>query len=345
MDVLIVGGGVAGLEALLGLRAMAGDRVGLALAAPDSDFSYRPLAVAEPFALGHAYRVPLVEFADDAGAELVVDAAVAVDDRPARCACAAAARGLRRAVVAPGARAVAGVEGAVTWWPGGDPEVYGGLLRDIDEGYSKRIAIVVPPGAVWPLPAYELALMTAGEARRWDTTTSSVTVVTPERGRCRCSARRPSAAVTEELSALGSSSRPARRAAREGGHQARAGGERVEVQRVFAVPRLVGPGARGPAGRRGGVHRSPATTRASRARAHVGGGRRRRLADQVRWPGHTPGAARGRRDRAPGRREDPPEPGEPVLHGRLLVGRRSRPPGPRRRRGRAAVVAAGQGRR
>ena len=42
----------------------------------------------------------------------------------------------------------------MTWWPGGDPETYGGLLRDIDEGYSKRIAIVVPPGAVWPLPAY-----------------------------------------------------------------------------------------------------------------------------------------------------------------------------------------------
>ena len=59
-------------------------------------------------------------------------------------------------IVAPGARAVSGVEGAVTWWPGGDPETYGGLLRDIDEGYSKRIAIVVPPGAVWPLPAYEL---------------------------------------------------------------------------------------------------------------------------------------------------------------------------------------------
>ena len=38
-----------------------------------------------------------------------------------------------------------GVEGAVTWWPGGDPEAYGGLLRDVDEGYSKQIAIVVPP--------------------------------------------------------------------------------------------------------------------------------------------------------------------------------------------------------
>ena len=94
MDVVIAGGGVAGLEALLGLHAMAGDRVRLTLVAPDPDFSYRPLAVAEPFGLGHAHRVPLSQFAEDAGAELVVDAARRRRRRGARaCACATAARG------------------------------------------------------------------------------------------------------------------------------------------------------------------------------------------------------------------------------------------------------------
>ena len=52
MDVVIAGGGVAGLEALLALHSMAGERVSLRLIAPDPDFSYRPLAVAEPFAHG-----------------------------------------------------------------------------------------------------------------------------------------------------------------------------------------------------------------------------------------------------------------------------------------------------
>ena len=75
-------------------------------------------------------------------------------------------------LVAPGARPVAGPAGALTWWPGGDPEAYGGLLRDLEEGYAKRLAIVVPPGATWPLPAYELALMTAGEAAGMGQTTS-----------------------------------------------------------------------------------------------------------------------------------------------------------------------------
>ena len=56
------------------LHAIVGDRVRLTLAAPERDFSYLPLAVAEPFGLGHAYRVPLSQFADDADADLVVDA-------------------------------------------------------------------------------------------------------------------------------------------------------------------------------------------------------------------------------------------------------------------------------
>ena len=41
----------------------------------------------------------------------------------------------------------------------------GGLLADVEEGYAKRVAFVVPEGAGWPLPAYELALMTAWDAR------------------------------------------------------------------------------------------------------------------------------------------------------------------------------------
>jgi sulfide:quinone oxidoreductase len=47
--VLIAGGGVAALEATLALRALADERVAITLVAPESDFVYRPLAVAEPF--------------------------------------------------------------------------------------------------------------------------------------------------------------------------------------------------------------------------------------------------------------------------------------------------------
>ena len=59
--VVIVGGGVAGLESLLALRALAGDRVALTLVSNDDWFVDRPMTVAEPFGLGSAARLSLPE--------------------------------------------------------------------------------------------------------------------------------------------------------------------------------------------------------------------------------------------------------------------------------------------
>ena len=67
-QVLIAGGGVAALEALLALRHLAGDRVSIELHAPRRDFVYRPLAVAEPFGIGQALRFDLAEIAKSHGA-------------------------------------------------------------------------------------------------------------------------------------------------------------------------------------------------------------------------------------------------------------------------------------
>src|SRR5918994_1950993 len=66
--VLIAGGGVAGLEALLALRDLAGDRLAVTLLAPEREFTYRPMAVAVPFARGHMQRRELADVTGDAGA-------------------------------------------------------------------------------------------------------------------------------------------------------------------------------------------------------------------------------------------------------------------------------------
>jgi 2-polyprenyl-6-methoxyphenol hydroxylase-like FAD-dependent oxidoreductase len=57
LQVLIAGAGVAGLEAALALDALAGEAVAVTLLDPAEHFEYRPMAVAEPFSLGHARAI------------------------------------------------------------------------------------------------------------------------------------------------------------------------------------------------------------------------------------------------------------------------------------------------
>src|SRR5215218_109904 len=322
MNVVIAGGGVAGLEALLALHKIAGDRVTLTLIAPEPDFSYRPMAVAEPFALGSAHRVPLDTLTQEVGAELVQAAVTAVDDAAGELRLDdGGTRSFDAVIVAPGGRAVSGVDGATTWWPGGDPEIYGGLLRDIEEGYNKSLAMVVPPGSVWPLPVYELALMTAGEARAMGHDDVEVIVVTPEHAPISLFGEEASAAVADELrsAGVGLKTGVVGRVER-GGLALEPVGEHLDVQRVFAVPRLLGPGLDGlPADDEGFIVVDDA--------ARVDGCERTWAAgDGVVSPVKFGGLAthQARRAVAAIARlagvHDAPDPGEPVLHGRLLVG-------------------------
>jgi sulfide:quinone oxidoreductase len=73
-EVVIAGGGVAGLEAAFALHELAGDRVRVRIVAPTDEFVYRPMSVAEPFTEGWASHYPLSKLADRAGAELLQDA-------------------------------------------------------------------------------------------------------------------------------------------------------------------------------------------------------------------------------------------------------------------------------
>ena len=78
-EVLIAGAGPAGLEAALALRDLAGERVRITLLAPEDELTYRPVSVAEPFALGATRRYPLDAIARDVGAARVVDRLASVD--------------------------------------------------------------------------------------------------------------------------------------------------------------------------------------------------------------------------------------------------------------------------
>ena len=178
--VLIAGGGVAGLEAALALRALAGDRVAITLVAAQPRFVYRPLSVGVPFGGAATAGVDLLAIADDRRFDLLLDRVEAIDlDRSSLRTAAHGALPYDHAVLALGARPLSALPGALTFRGPQDVARFGELLGTLEHGDGGRIAFVARSATSWTLPLYELALMTA----RWATRREldcQVLVVTPE---------------------------------------------------------------------------------------------------------------------------------------------------------------------
>jgi sulfide:quinone oxidoreductase len=179
--VLIAGGGVAALEASLALRSLAEDRVSVELLAPESQFWYRPLAVAEPFDLGQVRHFNLPELAAAAGASFSPGSLTGVD-AGGKLAQTSAGSSVPYDVllVACGAVPTPAVPGALTFRGPADTEKIRQLLEEIAAGQVGRVAFAVPWGAVWSLPLYELALMTAAYLDAHDVDDVELLLVTPE---------------------------------------------------------------------------------------------------------------------------------------------------------------------
>ena len=179
--VVIAGGGIAGLETLLALTDLAEDRVRVTLVAPEADFETKPLRTAEPFSVDHVRRFDLAAVCREHGAEFVLDALDSVDAAEHRVALRSGETlAYDDLVLALGARPRAPFPRALTFGADADTGVLAGLLSDLEQGFSKSAAFVVPPGVSWPLPLYELALMTAGEVAAMGVDQVSLEVITPE---------------------------------------------------------------------------------------------------------------------------------------------------------------------
>jgi sulfide:quinone oxidoreductase len=245
--VLIAGGGVAGVEAALALRDQARGAVALTLLSPEPDFVYRPMAVQEPFSYGSAARYPLSSIARDVDAELIQDAFAWVEAGQ-RVAHTASGEQLAydALLLALGARAHPRYAHAITIDDRRLDAVLHGLIQDIEGGYVKRLVFLVPPRMAWPLPIYELALMTA--ARAYDMNLEiSVTVVTPEDAPLAIFGQEASASVGELLAEAGIDTVSSAYA--EVPHSGEVilypGERRLSCDRVIALPELFGPSVRG----------------------------------------------------------------------------------------------------
>ncbi len=246
-EVVIVGGGVAALEAALALHDIANEKTSVKLIAPNSDFIYRPMTVREPFSFGRAQRYPLDEMTGEIGFELVHDALQSVD--PAGRIVHTESGGERRydaLLLAPGANARPRFEHATTIDDSRLDEVLHGLIQDVEGGYTKRVAFVVPPRMGWPLPVYELALMTA--RRAYDMNASvAITILTPEDAPLAVFGDGASRVVTDLLadSHIDVIASAYCEIPQSGHIHVSPGDRRLEVDRVIALPELDGPSVPG----------------------------------------------------------------------------------------------------
>jgi sulfide:quinone oxidoreductase len=181
LHVVVAGGGPAALEAVMALRDLAGDQVRLTLVAPEPEFEVKAFRVAEPFAVDRVPRRTMQAFADRFGVELQQASLARVDpDRRAVELANGDTIAYDSLVLAVGARTRPAYRHATTVGAGPRGDELWVMLREIVGGLVRSVAFVVPPQTTWPLPLYELALMTAREARRNAVSDLRLEVISPE---------------------------------------------------------------------------------------------------------------------------------------------------------------------
>ena len=248
--VLIAGGGVAGLETLLALRALAAEHVDVSILAPELKFVNRAMSTQQPFRPQRARGLRL----DDTAAELGARWHRGTLDRVVHEQHRVVIRGgeslsYDMLVVALGARPRREwhAEGVLTYRGVRDGPTFRMLLHQLREGRVKRVAFVKPAGASWPLPLYDLALMTAADCAAHGRPGVELSLITPEEEPLGIFGRRASAAmrailgesgVTLQTDSYGKPSSPGRL-------EITPGHRFLDVDRIVTEPRLFGPSLRG----------------------------------------------------------------------------------------------------
>ena len=321
---VIVGGGVAGLEALLALHALAGARTELVLVSPDPDFLYKPLLVEEPFGLEPAERHELAPLAAELDASFILQRVTRIDPERHHVELADGSTiDYAYLVVCTGGRFHPALDSATTF-PSREPFRIDQLLGRFD-GAPRTIAFVVPAGVAWALPLYEIAMMTARRIRELGLHDTQLKLITPEEAPLAIFGSAASDAVGDLLAARGIEVESSAHvvAEEDEGLSVDPGNRPIEAQLVIALPEMSGPEIDGlPSDRRGFIPIDEHARVVGVEDVYAAG-------DATNFPIKQGGLATQQADAAAQHiasrlgAEISPEPFHPVLRGQLLTGEES----------------------
>lgn len=247
LQTLIVGAGVAALEAAAALHALAEDLVAVRVLADDQQFTLRQTAVRDPFTDTTARSYPLEPLLSELGAERVVDRFKWVD--AARHAVHTAAGETLRydlLLLAMGARQRLRFHHAVTLFSNEIHARVQELITAIDAGRVTRVVFIVPSEPSWPLPLYELALLSATYAQQRGVQLRD-TLITPEDAPLAILGETASNEVARVLAERGVRvlTRRQCQVRRPGRVSVHPSGTVLEADAVISLPELYGPSTPG----------------------------------------------------------------------------------------------------
>ncbi len=244
LRVVVAGGGVAALETLLALRSLAGQRVELTLISVEREFLYRPVTVAEAFDRGEARVYGLADIVEgDCGGTMIWDSLAHVEP-DVKVAVTGSGRRVPfdALVVATGAVTTEPFPGALAFRGRVDVPALRDLLAELVDGRARSVALALPSQRVWPLPLYELALMTAGHLRAHGASAVKVWLVTPEEEPLELFGPAGASGISPMLDARGIILRTWSHPALVRSHAlVLSGGAEIFVDRVITLPVLEGP--------------------------------------------------------------------------------------------------------
>jgi sulfide:quinone oxidoreductase len=240
--VLVAGGGFAAMEVVLALRELAGARISISLMAPEAELVYRPVTVAEAFGRARARSFRVAEILADQDAAYLRDTLRRVDHDGSRVVTGSGTViPYDHLVIATGAVATAPLSGALTFRGRADVPALETLLEELVDGTAHSVAFTLPSGQSWPLPLYELTLLTAAHLSEHGSA-AHVHLVSPEEGPLSLFGSAAEDALGPLLAAHGIHTHFQSMPSEVRAHElVLAGGGGIRVDRVVALPELRGP--------------------------------------------------------------------------------------------------------